>query len=122
MNGGPNEYVRHGVDGLKIYPHADSVAWGLGTLFQDWKLAREMGENGRQSVADAFTWDVIAQQTIDVYRSLPGLSEPKVKVDPGLKQIRRKPAVTRKPTPWHGRLARVGVAAGKMRRRASGKS
>jgi glycosyltransferase involved in cell wall biosynthesis len=78
MNGGPNEYVRHNVDGLKIYPHVDSVAWGLGTLFQDWNHARAMGEAGRQSVAKSFTWDVIADQTIDIYESLPGMKKPKL--------------------------------------------
>jgi len=118
MNGGPNEYVRHGVDGLKIYPHSDSVAWGMGTLFQDWDLAREMGDKGRQSVAESFTWDVIAQQTIDVYKSLPGMNEPvcTVKVDRRLKQVRRKPA------PWHGRLARVGGKAGKKIRMSNNNS
>src|SRR5439155_26500518 len=70
MNGGPNEYVRHGTDGLKIYANADSVAWGLGTLFSNWEAARAMGESGRQSVARSFTWEVIADRTLDVYREL----------------------------------------------------
>lgn len=78
MNGGPNEYVRHGVDGLKIYASAESVAWGLGTLFADWEAARAMGENGRQSVAESFTWDVIAEKTLDVYYSLPGMVRPQI--------------------------------------------
>lgn len=73
MNGGPNEYVRHGVDGLKIYASVDSVAWGLGTLFADWPAAHEMGLAGRQAVAEKFTWDVIAGQTLEAYRTLPGL-------------------------------------------------
>jgi len=80
MNGGPNEYVRHGIDGLKIYPHVDSVAWGLGTLMSDWNHAREMGENGRQSVAESFTWDVIADRTIEIYESLPGMKKPRLHV------------------------------------------
>jgi glycosyltransferase involved in cell wall biosynthesis len=76
MNGGPNEYVRHGVDGLKIYANPESVAWGVGTLFADWNAARKMGEEGRDSVAADFTWDVIAERTLDVYYALPGMSRP----------------------------------------------
>jgi len=76
MNGGPNEYVRHEVDGLKIYASPESVAWGLGTLFKDWNAARKMGEEGRKSVAASFTWDVIADRTLDVYYALPGMARP----------------------------------------------
>ena len=76
MNGGPNEYVRHEVDGLKIYAHSDSVAWGLGTLFSNWNWARWMGQNGKQAVAKSFTWEVIAEQTVEVYASLTGIDRP----------------------------------------------
>jgi hypothetical protein len=65
--GGPNEYVCHEVNGLKIYPRTDSVAWGLGTLLADFERARWMGENGRRAVQDSFTWDAIAPQTVAVY-------------------------------------------------------
>ena len=78
MNGGPNEYVRHGIDGLKIYANQDSVAWGLGNLMADWPAARKMGEEGKRSVARSFTWEVIAEKTLDVYYSLPGVSRPEV--------------------------------------------
>ena len=70
MNGGPNEYVRHEVDGLKIYANSDSVAWGVGTLCADWEKARAMGQAGKEAVAKSFTWEVIAGQTLDVYASL----------------------------------------------------
>ena len=76
MNGGPNEYVRHEVDGLKIYANPDSVAWGLGTLFVDWDKARAMGQSGREAVAQSFTWEVIAGQTLDVYASLRSAGAP----------------------------------------------
>lgn len=111
MNGGPNEYVRHGIDGLKIYPQVDSVAWGLGTLFQDWTHARVMGENGRQAVAKSFTWDVIAGKTIEVYESLPGMRKPQiqVKIARGLKQQKRKSAARAQ---WYATPARAKRAAG----------
>lgn len=68
-NGGPGEIVWHQVNGLKIYPHPDSVAWGIGTLFADFDHARWMGRNGRIAVETAFSWDVIAEQVLHVYRS-----------------------------------------------------
>jgi glycosyltransferase involved in cell wall biosynthesis len=67
MNGGPNEYVWHEVNGLKIYPNYDSVGWGIGTVFTNWEWARWMGRNGRVAVEAAFTWDAIADRVINVY-------------------------------------------------------
>jgi glycosyltransferase involved in cell wall biosynthesis/uncharacterized protein YqgV (UPF0045/DUF77 family) len=67
QNGGPNEYVEHEVNGLKICPNPDSVAWGIGTLFASFDRARWMGENGRRAVEARFTWDAIAAETLAVY-------------------------------------------------------
>jgi glycosyltransferase involved in cell wall biosynthesis len=66
-NGGPDEYVWHEVNGLKIYPHPQSVAWGIGTLFTNFDWARWMGHNGRIAVERAFTWDVVSDQARYVY-------------------------------------------------------
>jgi glycosyltransferase involved in cell wall biosynthesis/uncharacterized protein YqgV (UPF0045/DUF77 family) len=67
QNGGPNEYVTHEVNGLKIFPHAPSVAWGLTTLFSNFDRARWMGQNGRYAVEARFTWNRIVEQTLNVY-------------------------------------------------------
>jgi len=67
LNGGPNEYVWHEVNGLKIYPNPGSIAWGLGTLFTNFEWARWMGQNGRIAVEAAFTWDAIGDQVLSVY-------------------------------------------------------
>jgi glycosyltransferase involved in cell wall biosynthesis len=34
-HGGPGEIVWHEVNGLKIYPNPESIAWGIGTCFSD---------------------------------------------------------------------------------------
>ena len=65
--GGPNEYVWHEVNGLKIFPQPTSVAWGLATIFKDFSRARWMGENGRRAVEDRFTWDLVAEKTLAIY-------------------------------------------------------
>jgi glycosyltransferase involved in cell wall biosynthesis len=66
-NGGPDEFVWHEVNGLKIYPHPESIAWGLGTLFTNFEWARWMGNNGRIAVESGFTWDAAADQVLSVY-------------------------------------------------------
>jgi len=67
VNGGPNEIVWHDVNGLKIKDNPQSIAWGLGTMFEDFDHARWMGQNGRMTVETAFSWDVIADETLAVY-------------------------------------------------------
>jgi len=66
-NGGPNEFIWHNVNGLKIYPNVNSIGWGLGTLFTNFDWARWMGANGHQAVHSAFTWDIIAEKTEQCY-------------------------------------------------------
>jgi len=68
-NGGPDEFVRHEVNGLKVYAHPDSIAWGLGTLFTNFEWARWMGRNGRIAAESAFSWDAVAKQVLSIYCS-----------------------------------------------------
>jgi glycogen synthase len=68
-NGGPEEFVWHNVNGLKVHADANSIAWGLGTLFTDFDWARWMGQNGRIAAETAFTWDAVAEHTARVYCS-----------------------------------------------------
>jgi glycosyltransferase involved in cell wall biosynthesis len=67
VNGGPNEIIWHDVNGFKIQDNPDSIAWGIGELFKDFDHARWMGQNGRMTVETAFSWDVIADETLHVY-------------------------------------------------------
>ncbi len=69
INGGPNEFIWHEVNGLKIYPNPDSVGWGIGTMFANFNWARWMGHNGRIAAETTFTWDNIAGLTRRCYQS-----------------------------------------------------
>ncbi|HLP78609.1 MAG TPA: glycosyltransferase family 4 protein [Candidatus Paceibacterota bacterium] len=69
QNGGPSEFIRHNVNGLKIHPSVESVGWGIGTLFTDFEWARWMGANGRQAAETVFNWDKIAVTTEQCYQS-----------------------------------------------------
>jgi glycosyltransferase involved in cell wall biosynthesis len=68
-NGGPNEFVWHEVNGLKVYADPDSIAWGLGTLFTNFEWARWMGRNGRVAAESAFSWDAVAKHIVPIYCS-----------------------------------------------------
>jgi len=68
-NGGPEEFVWHEVNGLKVNANPDSIAWGLGTLFTDFEWARWMGRNGRMAAEAAFSWDACADRVLAVYHS-----------------------------------------------------
>ena len=73
--GGPNEFIWHGVTGLKIYPTVDSVGWGIGTLFTNFDWARWMGANGRRAAEVAFTWDVVAEKNRELLPLMSDLAE-----------------------------------------------
>jgi glycogen synthase len=66
-NGGPDEFVWHQVNGLKINSTRDSVAWGIGALFTNFEWARWMGWNGRIAAETAFSWDTVANRVAQVY-------------------------------------------------------
>ncbi|MBF0571032.1 MAG: glycosyltransferase family 4 protein [Candidatus Omnitrophica bacterium] len=67
INGGPNEIIWHDVNGLKIQDNSQSIAWGITEVFGDFDHARWMGNNGRITVETAFSWDVIADETLTIY-------------------------------------------------------
>lgn len=69
QNGGPSEFVWHEVTGLKTYATAESVGWGLGTLFTNFEWARWMGANGRRAAETTFNWDSIAGKTEHCYQA-----------------------------------------------------
>jgi glycogen synthase len=64
------DLVHHGVDGMVVYDNAQSICWGINTVFGDFNKAHQMGERGRVKAAYGFSWDVIASQTEAVYREL----------------------------------------------------
>lgn len=62
------EFVWHNVNGLKVYPNPESIAWGIGSLFANFEHARWMGSKGREAVENSFSWDTVAENTLGVYQ------------------------------------------------------
>lgn len=69
-NGGPAEFVRHEHNGLTVRADADAIGWGLRVALHDAKHARRLGRNGRREAESRFSWDQIAVETEDVYRTV----------------------------------------------------
>jgi glycosyltransferase involved in cell wall biosynthesis len=125
QNGGPNEYVSHEENGLKIYPQPNSIVWGLVRLFSDFEHARWMGENGRRAVEARFTWDMIADQTLAAYGVPPaevavvrqaaartrGAPERKVEAQPRRARPARRRWARRRRTTTGGALADASAAS-----------
>ncbi len=61
------EFVWHNVNGLKVYPNPESIAWGIGSLFANFEHARWMGSKGREAVENSFSWDTVAEHTLQAY-------------------------------------------------------
>jgi len=63
--------VDHNVTGIKVYPdNTESLAWGiLHTLMRpDWARAR--ADNAYRIVSERYSWDHIAEDTIEVYQEV----------------------------------------------------
>jgi glycosyltransferase involved in cell wall biosynthesis len=57
--------------GIHINPHHPSdIAWGIKELMQQKEQWDHIGSNGRKRAIELFSWKIIAQRTIDIYRTL----------------------------------------------------
>jgi glycosyltransferase involved in cell wall biosynthesis len=69
--GGMPELVVHGVTGLLVPPaDADALADALARLLEDAPQAERLGAAGRVRAVERFSWDVIAEQTLALFRPL----------------------------------------------------
>ena len=46
------------------------IAWGIKETLKDPQRAKTWGKNGRKRVLEYFTWRKVAEQTLDIYKSL----------------------------------------------------
>ena len=63
------EMVEHGTTGFLVPPKdANALAEAIIELLNNDKLRQEMGENAYRALSDKFSWDNIAQKTLQVYQ------------------------------------------------------
>jgi glycosyltransferase involved in cell wall biosynthesis len=67
--GGAKEAVRNGVTGILVKPgDSNALADALIELIENKTLRERMGFSGRQFIIDNFTWEICAQNMLQVYR------------------------------------------------------
>ena len=69
--GGLGEIVNHGIDGIKSYTgNSNSLADGILEILYNPLKAEEMKKNAFEKVNRYFNWDLISEQTINVYNNV----------------------------------------------------
>ena len=75
--GGIVDVVRDGETGLLVPPaDADALATAIAELAEDRTRARELGEGGREYVEREFSWPVIIDRLVSLYRGLVDTAGP----------------------------------------------
>ncbi|WP_368293250.1 glycosyltransferase family 4 protein [Dehalobacter sp. TBBPA1] len=70
---GIEDALIHGQNGLLVAPrNVEDLSGALDVLLRDPVYCRRLGEAGRQTVLDQFTWSNNAAQTVRVYQTLTG--------------------------------------------------
>ncbi len=71
--GGLAEVVEHDKTGVWVYPRSpNSIAWGVERVLSDSGYRDWLVKNGYETVRNRFSWDVIAKQTVEVYKRVLG--------------------------------------------------
>ena len=69
--GGVTMAVKEGINGLFVRPrNSNEIASAVNRLFSNPELCRKMGERGRKTVEDRFTWRKIAERFDKLYRDV----------------------------------------------------
>jgi glycogen synthase len=71
--GGLSEVVQHDLSGTVTFAgDATSLAWGLLRVLREPEQSQWMAENAKTRCKEVFSWDLIATQTIEVYKQVWG--------------------------------------------------
>jgi glycosyltransferase involved in cell wall biosynthesis len=65
--GGLHENITNFVDGVQVYPHPGSVAWGITYLLNNPDAMKKISENGKKKVK-TFSWTNVANQLVKTYK------------------------------------------------------
>jgi D-inositol-3-phosphate glycosyltransferase len=70
-NGGPSEVITPGEDGYLVEPtNREELAEALVKVLSDESERFRVGENAHRKVVERYTWDRIAERTMEVYREV----------------------------------------------------
>ena len=70
------EVIEHERTGIFVYPRSpDSIAWGIDRVLSDPNHARWLADNAKDKLHKAYTWEVVAMKTVEVYKKAVKLHE-----------------------------------------------
>jgi glycosyltransferase involved in cell wall biosynthesis len=76
--GGISDIIEDGITGLKVQPgDSSALAAFLRRVLEDDSLAESLLTNARRAVAEKYSWALVAERTMEVYKNLvnaPGMS------------------------------------------------
>ncbi len=67
--GGLGDNIENFVDGIKVYPNYESIAWGINYLLDNPDAMKQVIEGGREKVKQ-FSWDNTLSKLLNTYRSI----------------------------------------------------
>ncbi len=75
--GGLSEIVEDGITGVKVPAYNPSaLAEGILRVLEDRELSEQLKENAYRAVQERYRWDMIAEKTIEAYRTRPAEPSP----------------------------------------------
>ena len=75
--GGLSEIVEDGITGVKVPAYDPSaLAEGILRVLEDRELSEQLKENAYRAVQERYRWDMIAEKTIEAYRTRPAEPSP----------------------------------------------
>jgi glycogen(starch) synthase len=67
--GGLGDNIENFVDGIKVYPNYESIAWGINYFIDNPDAMKQVIEGGRDKVKQ-FSWDNTLSKLLNTYRSI----------------------------------------------------
>lgn len=69
--GGLEENIENFVDGIKVYPYPESIAWGINYIIDDPEGVKKLGRRGKEKL-ESLTWSMVADDYEELYEELLG--------------------------------------------------
>jgi glycosyltransferase involved in cell wall biosynthesis len=73
VNGLKEQVIPSGEDRTGVHVNGEDpkdIAWGIKVVLENLEEARKWGKNGRKRVLENFTWDIVANKTLEIYSEL----------------------------------------------------
>jgi glycosyltransferase involved in cell wall biosynthesis len=73
VNGLKEQVIPSGEDRTGVHVNGEDpkdIAWGIKVVLENLEEAKKWGKNGRKRVLENFTWDIVANKTLEIYSEI----------------------------------------------------